>query len=414
MRSEYVTQVRRFGILAPTIAAAVFCGLTVAQPITTRSQARGTPVPPAAAPRAGQRASAAKPPTPLTLKQVIESLSATRSSARAEGLVSKAGVQFEATPAVVDILKQFGASQKLISMLPVPSPPPVPAAPPAPKVAGALTIVCEPRDCAVAINERYEGTTVQNRKTVGGLPPGEITLQIFADGYDHLSRRIVLEKDKPAEERFSLKRSVVARQESARASLLKVLTGLGGVDGLVEISDVEGEGTMQWTNNAGGVEQWTMAFKKRPGRDLSATFKTTEGECIATISAQSAKQECKGGLRNRGEKIAEQGASLFLSYQVEDVAQALLKRSVMASEASDDIVESINAKDSYVLAIGNDGLPSELTYRIGDTEVPIQVKYSNYLTLNKGSYSSVISIGRLNSAPAWIFTIKSIRSRALR
>jgi len=341
-------------------------------------------------------------------------LSATRSSVRAEGLVSKAGVQFEASPAVVDILKQFGASQKLISMIPVPPPPPAPPVPPAPTIAAPLTIVCEPKDCAVVIDDKYEGLTVQNRKTVNGLRPGEINVQIFADGYDHLSRRILVNKDKPTEEKFSLKRSTLAREESARASLLNALTGLGGVDGLVEMSDVEGDGTMQWTNNAGGTEQWTMTFKKRPGKDLAATFKTTEGECTASISAQSAKQECKGGLKNRGEKIAEQGASLFLSYQLQDVIQAILKRPVLASDPNDHIVESISAKDSYVLTLGNDGLPAELVYRIGGADMPIQVKYSNYMNLNKGSYSGLISIGRLNNPPAWMFTIKSVRSRSLR
>src|SRR5262249_56874388 len=101
----------------------------------------------------GQRASSApsaKPPSPMTLKQVIDSLSSLRNSARVESLISKAGVQFQATPEVVDLLKQFGASQKLISMIPPPPPPPPP--PPAPKTAGPLTIMCEPKDCSIAVD----------------------------------------------------------------------------------------------------------------------------------------------------------------------------------------------------------------------------------------------------------------------
>src|SRR6266850_443523 len=132
---EYRALIRGLIIMAPSIAAAILCLMTLAQPTTTQAQARGTTTP-APAPPGGQRGTAAKPPTPLTLRQVIESLSATRSSVRAEALVSKAGVQFEASAAVVDILKQFGASQKLISMIPVPPPPPAPPAPPAPKIAG--------------------------------------------------------------------------------------------------------------------------------------------------------------------------------------------------------------------------------------------------------------------------------------
>src|SRR5262249_52807856 len=109
---------------------------------------RGQPVkPPVKAP--------VKPPTPLTLRQVIEGLLSLKNSARVEDQISKAGgVEFEATPAVVDILKQFGASPKLISMIPVP---PKPPEPPAPVTAGPLTVVCEPKDCAVAVGQKYAG-----------------------------------------------------------------------------------------------------------------------------------------------------------------------------------------------------------------------------------------------------------------
>src|SRR5689334_5729958 len=93
---------------------------------------------PARQPQRGQRSTPAKAPTPLTLRQVIESLLSLRNSSRVEDLISKAGVQFEATPAVVDVLKQFGASPKLISMIPPPPPPSLPPPPPPPRVAGPL------------------------------------------------------------------------------------------------------------------------------------------------------------------------------------------------------------------------------------------------------------------------------------
>jgi hypothetical protein len=223
-----------------------------------------------------------------------------------------------------------------------------------------------------------------------------------------------LEEGKTTEEKFSLKRSALVRQDSARASLLKTLASLGGVDGLAELGDVEGAGTMQWTNSSGLVEQWTVTFNKRPGRDLAAVFKTTDGQCTASILGQTAKQECKGGLKNGGDKIAEQGTSLFLSYQLQGVIHALLQRPLIASDADDNRVESFDAKDAYVLTIGKDGFPTDLLYRIGDADPPIQVQYSNYLNLNKGWYPGRISIGRLNSSPAWVFTLNSVRSRVVR
>jgi hypothetical protein len=355
----------------------------------------------------GQRASSAKPPSPMTLRQVIESLTSLRNSVRVESLIGKAGVQFQATPEVVDVLKQFGASPRLISMIPVPPPPPQP---PPPKTAGPLTIMCEPKDCNVIVDERYEGTTNQNRKIVTGLRPGTVTVQIFAEGYEHLSRQIALQENKPAEENFSLKRSTILREEGAKASLLKTLSTLGRLHGLVALSDIEGNATMESTNSDGGTEVWAMSFNKHPGKNLVNTFKSKDGQCVASVVGQTSKQDCKGGLKNGGEKIASQGTLLFLSYQVQDVLQTLLGRQIIASEADDNRVESIEAKDSYVLTIGNDGFPKDLVYQIGNTD-PIHVEYSGFFKADQGWYPKRISLGRVNSTPTWVFTITSVRSR---
>jgi hypothetical protein len=144
------------------------------------------------------------------------------------------------------------------------------------------------------------------------------------------------------------------------------------------------------------------------------TFKSDGGQCTASILAQTVKQECRGGLRNGGDKIADQGTSLFLSYQPQDVLNTVLNRPVLASESDDNRLESVDAKDSYVLILGDHGLPAGLIYKIGDSGQPIYVEYSNYMNLEKGRYPRRISIGRLNSAPAWVFTLNNIRSRAFR
>jgi hypothetical protein len=344
----------------------------------------------------------------MTLRQVIESLYSLKSSARVESLISKSGVQFQATPDIVDILKQFGASQHLISMIP---PPPAPPPPPPPaKTAGPLTITCEPKDCNVVVDEKYEGTTSQNRKVVTGLRPGTVTVQISADGYDHLSRQIALQESKPAEEKFSLKRSTTLREEGAKASLVKTLLSLGGLNGVVDLSDIEGDATMESKNSEGGTESWMMSFKKHPGKNLVSTFKTKDGQCVASVVGPMSKQDCKGELKNGGEKIAAQGNLLFLSYQPQDVLQTLLARPMIASEADDNRVESMEAKDSYVLTIGNDGFPKNLVYQIGNGD-PINIEYSGFFKVNDGWYPKRIALGRVNSNPTWVFTISSVRSR---
>jgi len=397
------------------IGTAVLVFLGFIQPAIAPAQERGVrpTQPPQPTQPGARRTATAKPPaplTPLTLRQVIEALSSLKKSGAVEDQISKAGVQFEATPQVVDILKQFGASPKLISMIPVPPPPPEM---PAPKMAGPLTVVCEPKDCVVVVDEKYAGPTKENRKTVNGLRPGEASVEVFADGYDHVTRRIQLDADQPKEEKFQLKRSTSVRQQSANAALLKAVTSLGGPDGLAELGDIEGSGMMQWTNSSGQIEEWAITFNKRIGHNLTTTFKSKDGQCTASVLSAATKQECRGGLRNGGDKIAEQGTTLFLSYQPQDVIQVLFTRPFIASESNDNVIESPDGKDSYVLTLASNGLPADLVYRIGE-DAPIHVQYSNYLNLDKGRYPGRIAIGRLNSAPAWVFTLTSIRSKVAR
>jgi len=385
---------------------AIACTMTFGQvpPVPKAQQP-----PPQQTPRPAAKG-AAKVPTPLTLRQVLESLSTLKNSKRVEDQISRAGVSFRGTPETLDILKQFGASAKLISMIPAPPATPEPPKPAEPKIAGALTVACEPLDCMVVVRGKYEGKTAQGRKTINGLEAGVVNVEVFADGYEHVIQSVQMEEGKPREENFSLKPGTVLRQQNAKAALLKVMSSLGGIDGLSELADIEGSGTLQWTASDGSVEQWPMTFNKRVGRDLVITFKPRDGQCTGSVAAKVVKAECRGGLKNSGEKIAEQGTSLFLSYQLQDVLNTLMARPMTMSEGR---MESPDSQDNYVLTIGKDGLITELIYSIGE-DPPIRIQYSNYLTVNRSRYPGRIAMGRQNAEPAWVFTINSVRSKLAR
>src|SRR5262249_19563101 len=124
------------------------------------------------------------------------------------------------------------------------------------------------------------------------------------------------------------------------------------------------------------------------------------------------KQECRSNLKGSGEKLAAQATSLFLSYQLQDVMQTLMNRTLVASETSDDHLESPGTRDAYSLTLDPAALPADLIYKSdqGEAEKPIQVKYSNYIKLNRGRYPGRIAIGRVGSDPVFVFMITSIRT----
>lgn len=384
------------------------------------AQERGAQVPKSPQqPPPARRAAAPKVQPPLTLREVIQSLLSFKNSTRTESLISTRGIQFQSSPAVMDILKEFGASPKLLLLVaeksqPIPEPPAPIVAAPVNRVAGPLNVVCEPKDCLVIVDV-FRGQTVQNKTTVTGLKPGEVDVQVFAEGYAGAMQKIRLEEGKPSDATFKLKRTDISRQQAASLSMLKSLAALGGTDGLAEFGDVEGDGVVNWTDNAGKSQEWQMTFRKRIGNDLRMTFKAKEGQCTASVSGQTAKQECRSNLKGAGENIAAQASSLFLSYQLQDVMQALVNRTLLASETSDDRLESPGERDAYSITLDPAGLPVDLVYKSdqGTTDIPIQVQYSNYMKLSKAQYPGRVAIGRINAAPVFVFTIMNIRSNVL-
>jgi hypothetical protein len=385
---------------------------TTPAPATTPAPPKPTPPP-----QAPKKAAPPKVQPPLTLRQVIESLLTLKNSARVESLVAARGIQFHSSPAVLDILKDFGASPKLLAAISAAAPPDEPPPPkevePVNKVAGPLNVVCEPKDCLVIV-DGYSGATKQNKTTVTGLKPGEVVVNVFADGFESANKKIRLEEGAPSEAAFRLKRTDLSRQQAASVSMLKSLAAVGGMDGIAELADVEGEGVVNWTDSAGKAQEWPMTFRKRIGNDLRITFKPKEGQCIASIVGSTVKQDCRGNLKGSGEKLAGQATSLFLSYQLQDVMQTLLNRTLIASETSDDHLESPGTRDAYSLTLDPAGLPADLIYKSdqGEAEKPIQVQYSNYMKLNKGRYPGRVAIGRVNADPVFVFMITNLRANA--
>src|SRR6266850_742854 len=347
-------------------------------------------------------------PGPLSISEVIEGLYSL-GVGRAEELVAKRGVKFKAEPGVIDILREFGASEKLLGLIPAPPPPRTV------RFAGPLTVTCKPSDCVVIVNDKYFGPTQKGNRTITGLLPGEATLQVFSEGYEGATRKVQLLEDTPAESEFSFEPNPQIRQQMANQSLLNALRKLGGVDGMIVLGDLEGTGVLQWTDNQGEMHFWNMTFTRRMGKGLTMNFKTPGGRCTALITGLIAKQECKGKLKNSAEKASGQAATLFLKYQLQDVIQQLLGKNLVLSAAAGSRLVSSDEVGSYALTLDSNSLPTELVYSLArDEDSAVTVRYSSYLDLNQGRYPARIAISGVDRPLRWVFTMNSVRSRLVR
>jgi len=348
---------------------------------------------------------------PLSPADVIEGLYSLGSVAKVEDLVKKRGVTFYREPIIVDILKQFGATERLLSLIPAPPPPPQP------KYAGSLRIRCIPVDCMVIVGERFYGSTQRGQTVIDQLPPGETVVQVLSEGYPKQDRKLQLVQDSPFETTFELKKPPEIGMWIVKETWLETLRVMGGIDGMSSLGEFEGEGTLDWVDNTAQTQHWPMTFTKRSGNDMTVQFKTKDGQCSVSILASDApKHECKGKLKNSGEETADLAATLFSHYQVQEILQQVLGRlSGFSVGDGGQRLEISGSYDSYVLSLDKDKLPSELLYSL--TEKPdsaVKVKYSNYIAVGKARYPAQMEVVQANKNTSWGFNLTTIRSKSTR
>src|SRR5262249_45257278 len=154
----------------------------------------------------------------------------------------------------------------------------------------------------------------------------------------------------------------------------------------------------------GQPQHWPMTFTKRSGNDVTLQFKTKDGQCSVSILASNPpKHECKGKLKNSGEETADEAATLFSRYQVQDILQLILGRiSGFTLGDGGNRLEISGSFDSYVLTLDKDKLPGELLHSLAEKpDSAVKVKYSNYMAVGKARYPAQMEIVQVSKKLTW-------------
>jgi hypothetical protein len=348
---------------------------------------------------------------PLGISQVIESLYSLGVT-RTEELVSRNKVKFEATPEIVGILKDLGATDKLLSFIPAPKPQPV-APPPvaaAPKVAGPFRVSCEPTDCFIVINDRYYGLTESHSKVVPELAPGTATIQVFNNGYDPQTQKIPLQEGQPAEARFRLNLTAESQFDKGQRYALDAMRAVGGFQTVSLMQEFQGDGSLEWKDEKGMTQQGSMKFTKNRDQELQLEVKTKDGACTALLSGNSSTGNCKGSLKG-SEKIVSTAAADLLLYEVQNVIASFLTGT--PTLVSEQEIELERGDASYVLTLDQEKLPSELVHtRRGSTPSVTNVRYLDYGKISSGKYPAHLQVS-VDGNVVCTFTINGVSTRAV-
>jgi len=354
-------------------------------------------------------------PGPLSISQVIESLYSLGVT-RTEDLVSKNKVQFEATPEIIGILKDLGATDKLLSFIPMARPQPAAPNPvvEAPKVAGPVRVTCEPTDCYIVINDRYYGLTESHSKDVPALTPGTATIQVFNNGYDPQTQKIQLQEGRPAEARFQLNLTSESQVDKGQRLALDAMRAIGGFQAVSLLQEFQGDGTLEWKDEKGTLYQGSMKFTKNRDQELQLEIKTKDGgSCSSLVSGDTSRNTCKGSLKN-SEKFVSTAAADLLLYEVQNVIASFLSGTpAMVGNAAAPQIEMQRGDASYVLTLDQDKLPAELVHtRRGSTTSVTNVRYLDYGKITSGKYPTHLQISVDRNA-MYTFTSNGVSTRSV-
>jgi hypothetical protein len=264
------------------------------------------------------------------------------------------------------------------------------------------------------INDRYYGLTESHVKVVPTLTPGTATVQVFNNGYDPQTQKIPVQEGRPAEARFQLSLTSESRFDKGQRFALDAMRAIGGFQAVALLQEFEGDGSLEWKDEKGTVQQGSMKFTKNRDQELQLEVKTKDGgSCTALVSGETSKGSCKGSLKN-SEKVVSVAASSLLLYEVQNVIGSFLTGTpTLVGTAAAQQIEIQRGDASWVLTLDEDKLPAELVLtRRGSAASIVNVRYLDYGKISSGKYPTHLQVS-VDGNAIYTFTINGVSTRSV-
>jgi hypothetical protein len=202
--------------------------------------------------------------------------------------------------------------------------------------------------------------------------------------------------------------------EKGQRFALDAMRAFGGFQAVALLQEFEGDGSLEWKDEKGMLQQGSMKFTKNRDLELQLDVKTKDGgSCTSLVSGNTSKDACKGSLKN-SEKIVSAAAANLLLYEVQNVIASFLSGTpTLVGPAAAQQIEIQRGDASWLLTLDEDKLPVALVHtRRGTDPSVVNIRFSDYGKISSGKYPTHLQIS-VDGNAIYTFTINGVSTRAV-
>lgn len=210
------------------------------------------------------------------------------------------GLSFLPSAEQIEKLKTAGVSEDMLKLLKTVKYT-VASVTAAPKPLGGLALTCAPSECEITLNGTALGSTQSGTMEVRGLSAGTWTIDFKKAGYIGAQSRARVEADKTSPVSAVLEPDRKTQEAFGAELFQKVLTAIGGHDGINALASVQALGSTTIGTRDGKSLRWTLAMRNKQDRAL---FQVRAGDGVLHEVA-FAGSEYKVSKRVKGQDVQD-------------------------------------------------------------------------------------------------------------
>jgi hypothetical protein len=308
--------------------------------------------------------------------------------------IEKQGLDFNPTPENLTAIKEAGAPDFLLAAIdkaekPAPPEPKEVAPPPPPKKKeGQLTVICEPVDCSVSINDIHIGVT-NHGELSRTWQEGEIRIAVRKDDFepDRNDAAVVIAEDKPAKVEFHFKPSRASLERAGAELFQRMLASLGGPDALKNATALKGVGTINVFSTR--TTPWSAQILIKGDKARFSVKRASQNYEIGFTDTPRWKPEPKG------QEPQDLGDALvwLQDYEFGKIMEKLrapefkmVAPQLKAKEGESEVLRAEGNPATYVITLDSAGRPKEIKIESSGLNNGRRVLFGDYLDKGKSHY----------------------------